>query len=111
MGIGALCVAVLVDRRLLKYEDLVTKYWPQFGQHGKDNVTVSMLVSHQAGVPNIFGYDVDENTIRDRNKMGEILADQKPMWPPGTAHGYHAITQGFLVDQLLLRVDPRGRRS
>lgn len=49
------------------------------------------------------------DTIKDRKKMGDMLAGQKPLWPPGTAHGYHALTQGFFVDQLLLRVDPMKR--
>ncbi|XP_014668591.1 PREDICTED: beta-lactamase domain-containing protein 2-like isoform X1 [Priapulus caudatus] len=107
-GVCALCIAIMVDRGLLKYDDPVVAHWPEFGQHGKDAVTVEMLVAHQAGVP-LVDADLDLDTLRDRAKVGEILAREKPRWPVGAGHGYHMFTHGLLVDQLLRRVDPHGR--
>uniref|UniRef100_A0A915IRF4 Beta-lactamase-related domain-containing protein n=1 Tax=Romanomermis culicivorax TaxID=13658 RepID=A0A915IRF4_ROMCU len=105
----AMCLALLVDRGLVQYEDLVTKYWPEFGKNGKSSVTVRMLVSHQAGVA-ILDQDVTFDTVRDYEKMSTLLEDQTPNWTISEQKaGYHAITFGFLIDQLVRRVDPQKR--
>jgi len=107
-GVAALVVAVLVDRGLLNYDDLVIKYWPEFGKHGKANVTVKWLVSHQAGLAALDG-KVTLEAVRNWRLMSKLFEDQVPNWPPGTDAGYHALTHGWLCDQLVRRVDPQHR--
>jgi CubicO group peptidase (beta-lactamase class C family) len=84
----------------------VSHYWPEFGAHGKEGVTVAQMVSHRAGL-----YTIDETLgledILDDVRIARALADTKPRWEPGTAHGYHALTYGWLVGELVRRVDGR----
>ncbi|MCP9262048.1 Beta-lactamase [Dirofilaria immitis] len=91
-SICGICFAMLVDRGQVSYRDLVTKYWPEFGQNNKENITVAMLLSHQRLETNVKDFE-----------------DQKPNWTPGQAVGYHVMTFGWLVDQLIRRIDPAKR--
>ncbi|HEY3951562.1 serine hydrolase domain-containing protein [Phenylobacterium sp.] len=99
-GVTAIAVARLVDQGWLDYAAPVARYWPEFAQNGKAEITVSQLLSHQAGLP---GFDAataladfyDWNTVTGR------LAAQAPMWPPGTKNSYHAMTFGFLAGELI----------
>lgn len=88
-------------------EDRVARYWPEFAQNGKGNITVRQLLSHQAGLA-LLDDPIDLDTARDPDRLAEILAAQKPAWEPGTRHGYHAITIGFDESELLRRIDPLG---
>tara|TARA_R110002072_G_scaffold36524_3_gene107534 strand:+ start:18742 stop:19917 length:1176 start_codon:yes stop_codon:yes gene_type:complete len=102
-GIAAFTFALLVDDGKICYEDKVADYWPEFAVNGKANITVAQLLSHQAGL-----CGVDE-TLRvedlyDWAKMVRLLAEQKPLWSPGKASGYHAVTWGYLVGELALRI-------
>src|SRR5262249_28878912 len=92
----------------LDYEALVSHYWPEFAQHGKERVTVRQLLGHQAG---LFALDepLDRSLVADLDRLAAVLARQKPAWEPGTRQGYHAITLGFYEGELLRRVDPRHR--
>ena len=105
-GIAATALAMCVDRGLVDYATPVSHYWPEFAAHGKDNITVAQLVSHQAGL-----YTIDEkltlDEILDDARIARALADTKPRWEPGTAHGYHALTYGWLVGEIVRRVDGR----
>ena len=105
-GIVATCLARLVQAGALTYEDPVAKHWPEFGVNGKEAITVGQLLSHQAG---LIGVDapLDFDAIMSVTPVIESLQSQTPMWPPGTAHGYHAITFGWLAGELLARVDGR----
>uniref|UniRef100_A0A914UL92 Beta-lactamase-related domain-containing protein n=1 Tax=Plectus sambesii TaxID=2011161 RepID=A0A914UL92_9BILA len=107
-AVAALCVALLVDRGQLKYDDLVTKHWPEFGKHGKENVTVQWVMSHMAGLAYVDEAISEEDAL-DHKRLARIFEEQKPNWPPGTATGYHALTYGWLVDQLIRRADPQKR--
>ena len=105
-GLVAAAVALCVQRDLLKYSDLVTKHWPAYGQNGKGNTTVADILSHRAGLP------LDNSSfVEYYNWDGMInkLEQRQPMWPPGTAHGYHALTYGWLAGELVRRVDPKKR--
>ncbi|GMT16792.1 hypothetical protein PFISCL1PPCAC_8089, partial [Pristionchus fissidentatus] len=107
-GISAVCVAMLVDRGLVSYDDLVIKHWPEFGQNGKDNVTVQMLMSHAAGLSYLEeNFSVED--AMDHKKVSKAIEKQKPHWPPGTRSGYHIYSHGWLVDQLIRRVDTKKR--
>jgi len=99
----ALCVMICVDRGLLDLDEKVAKYWPEFGQNGKENTLVRHFLSHTAGLAGI-DEPVPWNTWYDWNKMIKIFEAQKPWWEPGTKSGYHAFTQGYLLGELVRRV-------
>lgn len=105
-GIAALCVARLADRGALSYADRVADHWPDFAAAGKAEVTVAHLLSHQAGLPG-FADAVSVEDLFDQPASAARLAAQAPLWPPGTANGYHAVTWGVLVAELVRRVDGR----
>jgi CubicO group peptidase (beta-lactamase class C family) len=108
-GLAAAAVAVAHSRGLLDYEEPVSRYWPEFAQSGKQDVTVRQLLAHQAG---LCAVDVrlDAARIADWGFLSEALAQQRPLWKPGRRHGYHAFTLGWYESELLRRVDPQGRR-
>ncbi|VDM23822.1 unnamed protein product [Toxocara canis] len=106
-AICALCVAMLVDRGRLSYDDLVVKHWPEYGQFGKENTTVEDVLAHKAGIPYIE--DVTMDDVADQEQMMHRIETAKPLWKPGTASGYHAITFGWLVDGIVRKVDEKGR--
>lgn len=105
-AVMALLVATCVERGVLDYEMPVATYWPEFGQAGKDRVTVGELMSHQAGLP---GFDTPEDPALwfDREATLARLCAQAPMWPPGTASGYSPIAIGYLAGELFRLVDGR----
>jgi CubicO group peptidase (beta-lactamase class C family) len=102
-GATALCAHVLAARGQLDLDALVTDYWPEFGQNGKGATTVAQLMSHQAGVPALRD-PVPAGAFYDTDYMTDRLAAEVPFWEPGTRHGYHALTFGFLVGELVRRV-------
>lgn len=105
-AVMAVLMANAVDRGLIAYEQPVAEVWPEFGQAGKAEVTLGQLMSHQAGLPG-FAEAVEPSIWFDREVVLERLAAQAPMWPPGTASGYHPISIGFLADEVFRRVDDR----
>jgi CubicO group peptidase (beta-lactamase class C family) len=107
-GMAAAAMAVAHSRGLFNLDAAVAAYWPDFAQGGKAAVTVRQLLSHRAGLP-VIDRALDIPTIADADRLGEILAAQRPKWEPGTATGYHAHSLGWYESQLLRRVDPQGR--
>ena len=105
-AVMATLIALCVERGLLDYEQPVASYWPDFGQAGKAGITVGQLMSHQAGLPG-FDEAIEPDLWFDRDAVLERLCAQAPMWPPGTASGYHPITIGYLAGELFRRVDGR----
>ncbi|HEY5153157.1 MAG TPA: serine hydrolase domain-containing protein, partial [Acidimicrobiales bacterium] len=99
----ALCALVLADRGELDVDAPVARYWPEFAANGKEGVLVRHLLGHTAGLP---GWDepMTDADLCDWEKATSTLAAQAPWWEPGTASGYHAITQGFLVGEVVRRV-------
>jgi len=108
-GLAAMTLAVAHSRGWLDYEERVSTYWPEFGQSGKDRITVRQLLAHQAG---LFAFDepVDRAVVADRDRLAAVMARQRPAWEPGTRQAYHALTLGFYEGELLRRIDP-GHRS
>lgn len=102
-GMGALALALLVDEGKIAYQDPVSKYWPEFGAAGKQAVTVAQCMSHQAG---LCGVDtrLEVADLYDWQKMVNLLAAQRPLWPLGEGTGYHAITWGYLPGELIRRI-------
>jgi CubicO group peptidase (beta-lactamase class C family) len=86
----------------------VCTYWPEFGQRGKEKITVRQLLAHQAG---LFAFDelVDRDVIGDLDRLADVMARQSPAWEPGMRQGYHAVSIGFYEGELLRRVDPQHR--
>lgn len=105
----AVVIAHLVDRGLIKYSDKVSKYWPEFAAEGKGEVTLEQLVSNQGGVAAIDEPFTLSLLRDDPEKLSRILANQKPLWKPGTNHGYHPITFALYLDQVVRHVDPKHR--
>jgi CubicO group peptidase (beta-lactamase class C family) len=99
----ALCALLLADRGELDFDAPVSRYWPQFASNGKEAVLVRHLLGHTSGLP---GWDepVTAEDLYDWEKMTGLLAAQAPWWAPGTASAYHAITQGYLVGDVVRRI-------
>jgi CubicO group peptidase (beta-lactamase class C family) len=107
-GVAALAVALAVSRGLFGYDDKVVDHWPEFAQAGKADVTVRQLLGHQAGLC-VLKPAPTVRDVADPPRLSAMLAAQKPAWPPGTRHGYHAITLGWYESELIRRTDPAGR--
>ena len=105
-GVVATAVAICVERGLLSYEEPVSLFWPEFAAHGKEQVTVAQLLSHQAGLYTVDGPLTFEEVL-DWNTMVTRLANTAPLFPVGSTHGYHAITFGWLAGHLVRLVDGR----
>ena len=102
-GITAICAHRLVDKGLLDLDAPVTRYWPEFGQAGKEKMPVRYLLSHRAGLPAV-AKTLDDDALYHWNTMSAALAAQEPWWEPGTKHGYHALTFGWLVGEVIRRI-------
>ena len=102
-GVTAICALQLADYGLLDLDAPVADYWPEFGAAGKDTVTIRQLLSHQAGLP-AFARAVRVPELADWERVVAVLAAQTPEWAPGTRHGYHALTWGWLVGEVIRRV-------
>ncbi|MCX6130059.1 MAG: serine hydrolase [Proteobacteria bacterium] len=105
-GAAALCVHILVARGLIDFTAPIAHYWPEFGANGKEGITVETLLSHQAGLP-ALSEPISPLGFCDWEGMVKLLAAEKPMWEPGTRHGYHALTFGHLVGEIVRRVSGR----
>ncbi len=104
---AAISVLLLADRGALDLQAPVADYWPEFGQKGKEAITVSQVMSHSAG---LSGFDPpleDTALLYDWETICGRLAAMEPWWEPGTVSGYHAVTQGFLQGEIVRRVDGR----
>ena len=102
-GATAICAHMLVERGQLDLDAPVTRYWPEFGQAGKEEVLVRHLLSHQAGLPYVEP-DVSFEESCQWSPMIEALERQRPLWASGTEHIYHAMTYGFLVGEVIRRI-------
>ncbi len=99
----ALTALLLADRGELNFAAPVAHYWPEFAAAGKAEVTVGQLMSHSAGLSG-FRETVTEPELYDWDRITGLLAAQEPFWAPGTAPGYHGITQGYLVGEVVRRI-------
>ena len=105
-GLTAACAAHLVGRELLDVDRRVAEIWPEFAAAGKDEITVRQLLSHEAGLPALRNR-LAPGAMLSWNTMTAALAAETPWWEPGTAHGYHVNTFGFLVGEVIRRVSGR----
>jgi CubicO group peptidase (beta-lactamase class C family) len=102
-GLIAACAARLAGQQRLDPDAPVARYWPEFGAAGKAEITVRQLLSHQAGLPALRDALPDGSAL-DWPVMTAALAAEPPWWPPGTGHGYHVNTFGFLAGEVIRRV-------
>ena len=107
-GMTATCAHILIERGLLDPDAPVAKYWPEFAAQGKSEMPVSYVVSHQAGLP-VFTPEsgVGPAELLNWDRSTSALAEMEPLWKPGTAFGYHSLTFGYLVGELIRRVSGR----
>ena len=102
-GVTGMCMAILVEKGLLDYSDLVSKHWPEFGQNGKESTTISHIMSHQSGNPGLR-----EFTLLDEFMNWDLICDrlarQAPYWTPGEFTSYHGCTVGWLAGEIIRRV-------
>lgn len=104
--IAALTLAHVIDAVPAGYETPVADLWPEFGANGKGAVTIAELVSHQAGLPG-FVEPIDPGLWLDPPACAAALAPLAPIWQPGSAHGYHPLTWGYLIGEVVRRIDGR----
>lgn len=127
----AICVAVLVDRGLLSYEDKVSQHWPEFGQHGKENITIADILRHEGGLPFFTHPEHMDDPKKDRRITNKELVDVEPMeeiianagvfrdkvgpkdipledMKNSTRH-YHSTTRGWIISGIVRRVDKKTR--
>ena len=102
-GIVAIAASMLADRNVIDIDAPVARYWPEFGQAGKAAIPVRWLLTHQAGLA-ALDRPLPLHDVLAWTPVIKALEAQEPNWPPGTAHGYHSFTFGFLVGEVIRRV-------
>jgi CubicO group peptidase (beta-lactamase class C family) len=102
----ALCIHMLVDRGQLDVDAPVARYWPEFARAGKERITIRQVLSHSSGLVGIR-QPLGTESLYDWTRMTEALAAESPWWEPGTANGYHALTYGYLLGELVQRITGR----
>ncbi|HEY9900371.1 MAG TPA: serine hydrolase domain-containing protein [Pantanalinema sp.] len=105
-GITATAIHLLVEAGGLSYDDRIARFWPQFAANGKGDVTLRQVLAHSAGIPQMPGWITPE-TMGDWDRICEAIASSPPLWAPGTQSGYHAMTFGWILGEVLRRVDGR----
>jgi CubicO group peptidase (beta-lactamase class C family) len=107
-GLAAMTLAVANARGWLDYDAPVARYWPEFAQGGKGAITVRQLLAHEAGLV-LLDERLTIDRMRDLDDVARLLARQRPAWPAGTKHGYHGMTLGLYMQELIRHVDPAHR--
>jgi len=105
-GLAAIALLMLVERGVVDLDAPVAKWWPEFADAGKDGILVRWLLTHEAGMSAI-SRPMPFGSLSDWGAMTDALAAQEPSWEPGTAHGYHGVTFGHLVGEVVRRADGR----
>jgi len=98
-----LCALMLADRGELNFHAPVARYWPEFAAAGKERVEVRHLMGHTAGLSG-WTEPLRAEELADWDKCTSLLASQEPWWEPGSASGYHALTQGYLIGEVVRRI-------
>ena len=107
-GLAAMTLALCHARGWLDYDVRVAELWPEFAENGKGSVTVRQLLAHEAGLP-VIDEPLDAEKLRDFDALARAIARQRPLWEPGTRHGYHGVSLGWYEGELIRRVDPQHR--
>lgn len=104
-ALTTIVMLMLHDRGRFKFEDRVAKHWPRFGRNGKDEITIAQVMGHRAGFPD--GPPIPYDKMGDREAVAAAVEAMRPIWPPGSANGYHAATIGWVCDELVYRWEGR----
>jgi CubicO group peptidase (beta-lactamase class C family) len=107
-GLAAMTLALAHSRGLLDYDERVAAYWPEFAVHDKGEVTVRQLLGHEAGLP-VIDEPLDAEVLQDFDRLADAIGRQKPSWPPGERHGYHGVSLGWYMGELVRRTFADGR--
>lgn len=105
-GVSALVLAKLCGEGAFDYETPLAALWPAFGAKGKDKVTIARTLAHQAGVPGFID-PIDPNLWLDPPACAEAIAALAPLWPPGSASGYHPLSWGYIANEIAQRASGR----
>ncbi|MGE0684950.1 MAG: serine hydrolase domain-containing protein [Candidatus Binatia bacterium] len=105
-GLAALAMHILYDRGLFKYDDPVARYWPEFARHGKEKATIAHMLGHRVGIT-IGPEWLTSQLWGDRQKCAQAMEELMPRWTPGEANGYHPLNYGFMLNELMFRLDGR----
>ncbi|MCS7009145.1 MAG: beta-lactamase family protein, partial [Chthoniobacterales bacterium] len=100
-GLAAACVMHALQEARISPLQPIARYWPEFAKNGKERITAADVLSHRAGLAAIEGQKI---SIFDHEAVVRALEDQRPLWPPRSAHGYSPRTFGFLADEIVRRV-------
>jgi CubicO group peptidase (beta-lactamase class C family) len=106
-GITAICFNMLIDRGLVDPDEYVVRYWPEYGQNGKERTRVRHILDHTAAVPVLTTDPLWPGAMFDREAIVHALEVQEPLWEIGTKAAYHVHHQGFLLGEIMRRVDGR----
>jgi CubicO group peptidase (beta-lactamase class C family) len=106
-GVLATLIHILVDQGLADYDDPIARYWAGFGSRGKDRITIRQALCHEAGLYRITDLIASPREMLDWEHMLARLADAEPAHEPGTGHGYHALTYGWLIGGLIEAISGR----
>src|SRR5436309_2558773 len=105
-GVTATVIHLLVDRGILAYDTPIATYWPEFAQNGKGAITVRQALTHESAIPQVpAGFGPAE--MCDWEQVTRAVGELTPLWEPGAATGYHAITYGWILGELAHRADGR----
>lgn len=107
-AVSALVIAWLVENNRLNYDQTIESIWPEFSAHGKGELTIAQILSHQSGLSGITE-PMENSDWLNWDVICDRLANQKPIWEPGTASGYHPMTYGFLAGEIARRADEKNR--
>ncbi|MDE0802835.1 MAG: serine hydrolase [Acidimicrobiales bacterium] len=105
-GVAAICAHLIAQRGQLAFDSKVADVWPEFAANGKADATIADVLSHRVGVP-VIDERLSLEQVLAIDPVVDALAAQPPVWEPGSAHGYHALTYGWLVGEIVKRVDGR----
>lgn len=105
-GITSTCIHILADRGVFDYDTPIAHFWPEFAANGKDLVTLRHVLSHKAGIPQMPD-GVTPEMLCDWDTMCAAIAALPPLWEPGSKTGYHALTFGYILGEVVSRVDGR----
>jgi CubicO group peptidase (beta-lactamase class C family) len=104
-ALATIAMLMLYEKHRFSFEDPVSKHWPEFGAKGKQSITIAQIMRHSAGIPD--GPMIPPDKMGDRKAIAAAVEALEPIWTPGTAHGYHAATFGWVLDELVFRWESR----
>jgi CubicO group peptidase (beta-lactamase class C family) len=105
-SLASTAVLILVDRGLLDLDEPVARYWPAFGQNGKEDIPVHLVLSHRSGLA-ALDVPISNDQAAALDPVLRLIEQQRPWWRPGTKHGYHAVTYGFIISGLVRAITGR----